>query len=191
MGKYNVADFVTLTCPSCGGKLQITNDLDRFACGFCGTEHIVKRTGGVVALSPVVEGLRQVRVGVDKTASELAIARLKQEIAGLNYEYAHVEESQSVIVKQIRQLNNGVSFFFLFLFIVLLVIIAAFTGIQLQCFAIIALFAGIMISINRFRNFELTNKLKDGNFDARKGLIANTLSQKANELRRHEAIVRH
>ncbi|MFL7795121.1 MAG: hypothetical protein AB8I69_23480 [Anaerolineae bacterium] len=30
-------DSITLTCPSCGGKLQVTNDIDRFACTHCGT----------------------------------------------------------------------------------------------------------------------------------------------------------
>jgi hypothetical protein len=78
-----MADFVTLSCPCCGGKLEITNDLDRFACGFCGQEHVVRRGGGVVSLAPVVEGLKQVQLGVDKTASELAIVRLKPEVAEL------------------------------------------------------------------------------------------------------------
>jgi hypothetical protein len=82
-GRFLMADFVTLTCPSCGGKLQITSDLDRFACGYCGTEQVVRRGGGVVSLAPVVEGLKQVQVGVDKTASELAIRRLREDIAEL------------------------------------------------------------------------------------------------------------
>ncbi len=73
-------DLVTLSCPSCGGKLNITNDIERFACGHCGREHVVKRAGGIVSLSPVVEALKKVEVGVDKTASELAINRLQREI---------------------------------------------------------------------------------------------------------------
>lgn len=36
-----MADFVSLTCPSCNGKLQIGQELDRFACGYCGTEFVV------------------------------------------------------------------------------------------------------------------------------------------------------
>ena len=51
-----MADFVTLTCPSCGGKLQLTPDLNRFACAYCGHEHVVRRGVVVVSLSPVVEG---------------------------------------------------------------------------------------------------------------------------------------
>ena len=74
-------DFINLTCPSCGGKLQITSDIDRFACGHCGNELIVRRSGGAITVEPVVEGLRKVQAGVDKTASELAIVRLEGEIA--------------------------------------------------------------------------------------------------------------
>jgi hypothetical protein len=73
-------DFVTLSCPSCGGKLNVTDDIQRFACGHCGREHVVTRAGGIVSLLPVVEALRRVEVGVDKAASELAINRLQREI---------------------------------------------------------------------------------------------------------------
>jgi hypothetical protein len=73
-----------MTCPNCGGKLQITIDMDRFACGYCGTEHIVRRSGGTISLAPVVEGLKNVQKGVDKTASELAIVRLKEKIKELS-----------------------------------------------------------------------------------------------------------
>lgn len=76
-----MSDFITLTCPNCAGKLQITDDVERFACAFCGVEHIVRRSGGIVTLKPIVEGLEKVKIGVDKTASELAIARLTTETA--------------------------------------------------------------------------------------------------------------
>jgi len=78
-----VPDFVTLAYPNCGGKLHITPDPHRFACAHCGSERMVRRGGGVVALAPVVEGLRQVQTGVDKTAAELAIARLTRELTQL------------------------------------------------------------------------------------------------------------
>ncbi len=76
-------DFVTLSCPSCGGKLQITSDVERFACAHCGREHVVNRGAGIVSLSPVVDALKTVGVGVDKTAAELAIVRLNKEIGEL------------------------------------------------------------------------------------------------------------
>lgn len=78
-----MADFVTLSCPSCGAPLQVTNDIDRFACAHCGAEHVVRRGGGIVSLEPVVSVLRDVRVGVDRAVSELALPRLTAEISEL------------------------------------------------------------------------------------------------------------
>lgn len=79
-----MATFVSLSCPSCGGKLQVTNDIDRFACGYCGQEHTVNRSGGMVLLKPVLEELRLVQIGVDKTAAELAIQRIQGEINAID-----------------------------------------------------------------------------------------------------------
>ena len=83
-------DFITLTCPNCSGRLQITDDINRFACMYCGVEHVVRRGGGIVTLQPVVDELKKVntgisgvKVGVDRTASELAIRRLQVEIPEL------------------------------------------------------------------------------------------------------------
>lgn len=79
-----MSDIITLTCPSCGGKLEITEDIARFACAHCGTEHLVNRGGGIVSLKPVTEELTKIQSGVDKTASELAINRLNDEIVNLD-----------------------------------------------------------------------------------------------------------
>ncbi|MGI6740313.1 MAG: hypothetical protein ACOX7C_02335 [Brevefilum sp.] len=76
-----MTDYVTLTCPRCGGKLEITNDIERFACGYCGQEHIVRRGGGIVSLTPIASDVRGIKIGVDKTAAELALVRLAEEKA--------------------------------------------------------------------------------------------------------------
>lgn len=73
-------DFITLTCPSYGGKINITHDIERFTCAHCGTEHIVKRGEEIIALTPVIEEVRGVRKAVDHTASELAIVRIQKDI---------------------------------------------------------------------------------------------------------------
>jgi predicted RNA-binding Zn-ribbon protein involved in translation (DUF1610 family) len=87
-----MVEFVTLTCPSCGGTLDVTDDLDRFACAHCGTEHVVHRGGTTVSLSPVLQGLSRLQAGVDRTASELAIQRLGTEIATLDREKARLRD---------------------------------------------------------------------------------------------------
>jgi hypothetical protein len=79
----NMSDFISLTCPSCGGKLKITPDIDRFACQFCGTEQIVKRGEGIISLMPVMDAIGQVKQSVDKTAAELSIIRLNKELDDL------------------------------------------------------------------------------------------------------------
>ena len=101
-----MADFVTLSCPSCGGKLEITNDVERFACAHCGREHLVKRSGGMVSLSPVVDALNRVGVGVDKTAAELAIVRLQKEIYALQVARVNLFQSSP------RPTRSGLSLFF-------------------------------------------------------------------------------
>jgi hypothetical protein len=77
-------DFVTLSCPSCGGKLEITPDIERFACGYCGNEHLVKRGGGIISIIPIADDIKGIKTGVDKTAAELAIVRLEKEIYELH-----------------------------------------------------------------------------------------------------------
>jgi ribosomal protein S27E len=75
--------FIKLNCANCGAKLDVYDDMDRFACGFCGTELIAQRRGGTIALKAVTEAIKRVQVGTDKTAAELALARLNEELKKL------------------------------------------------------------------------------------------------------------
>ena len=72
-------EFTTFFCPSCGAKLKIDSDLDRF-CTYCGNEFAIKRNGRTISIESAVRQLHNVQTGVDKTASELAIRRLQEEI---------------------------------------------------------------------------------------------------------------
>jgi hypothetical protein len=75
--------IVTLACRACGSSLHVSGEIEQFACGYCGTEFVVRREGGVVSLAPLLGGLQRIQAGVDKTASELAIQRLTARIADL------------------------------------------------------------------------------------------------------------
>ena len=88
-----VPDFVTLSCPTCGGKLQVTPDIERFACCYCGNEHIVKRGGGIIYLSPIAEDIEGIKTGVDQTAAELAIIRLEKEINELRQKHVIIRDN--------------------------------------------------------------------------------------------------
>ncbi|MCA0456636.1 MAG: hypothetical protein LCI00_21865 [Chloroflexi bacterium] len=108
-----MADFVTLSCPNCGGKLKVTSDLNRFACSHCGAEHVVKRGDGIVSLSPVMDAIARVQTGVDviaedirfrreqeakaksKIASEMAISRLKSDVSQLQNQLDPLQDKKN------------------------------------------------------------------------------------------------
>lgn len=85
------SDFIKLSCPNCGATLEIARDVDRFICLYCSTQQIVRRNGSIISLHPLVEGIAKVQQGTDKTAAELAIRRLTEEIA-----VARTEESDAI-----------------------------------------------------------------------------------------------
>jgi hypothetical protein len=73
--------MIVLSCQKCGASLQVTDDLEIFACAHCGTSHRVDRGGGIVSLRKVEGHLESMAHGVDRQTAELALARLKDELA--------------------------------------------------------------------------------------------------------------
>jgi len=78
---------VSLKCSNCGSSLDIKPNVTNLACGYCGTSLIVEREGGAIHLSEIGERITSVREGTDRTAAELAIRRLNQEIDRVNQQY--------------------------------------------------------------------------------------------------------
>jgi ribosomal protein S27AE len=172
-------NFITLTCPTCGGKLQITSDIERFVCGHCGNEHIIKRAGGIISLTPVVEELKKVGVSVDKTASELAINRLQREINELD------SRSKAIIASHPMPSVN---------IIYPLIILFGIIGVLEQYFihSNICLAGGIiMIVIGLIPYFTLSSKRKkwQDNFINRISPIDAEIAQKQEELDTHRKYI--
>jgi hypothetical protein len=71
---------VSLRCSHCGGDLKIGPDVEHFACGYCGSSQIVHRDGGIVTLKTVQAAIAKVQLSTDRTAAELAIRRLKEDL---------------------------------------------------------------------------------------------------------------
>src|SRR5260370_9134138 len=88
-------NFISLKCQSCGGKLDVYEDMERFACGYCGTEMIVQRRGGTVALKLVQEAIKQLQIGTDKTAAELALVRLGDELKVLKGAFDKISKTDT------------------------------------------------------------------------------------------------
>ncbi len=38
-----MSEFVAMTCPNCGGELQVKKDLQKYFCMYCGTELVLKQ----------------------------------------------------------------------------------------------------------------------------------------------------
>jgi len=87
--------FISLSCANCGGKLEIYEEMERFACRYCRSELLVQRRGGTVALKAVTEAIKQVQVGTDKTAAELAIIRLEREAVELSDRFAQLSRTHT------------------------------------------------------------------------------------------------
>lgn len=86
--------IVSLSCQCCGGKLDVYKDMERFACAYCGTEMVVQRKGGTVAIQAVTQAIRNLQVGTDKTAAELAIARYTGELKDLHARESELSKGQ-------------------------------------------------------------------------------------------------
>lgn len=86
---------IALRCVSCGGKLEISPDMERFACGYCGTEQMVERRGGTVTLKGVEEAISRVQAGTDRTAAELALNRLSGELQSVSTQRSKLEAQMS------------------------------------------------------------------------------------------------
>ena len=100
---------VSLSCPNCGGALEIHGDMEQFACGYCGSAQTVERRGGTIALRLVADAVARVQAGTDKTAAELAIVRLEKEIASI---YALWQANRNkFIVRQTGKFTGVVDLF--------------------------------------------------------------------------------
>ncbi len=115
-----VSSAARLSCPSCNNALVIGGDVERFACGRCGTEYLVQRQGGIVTLTPTAEKLQE--EGFEEAARRLLhyeIAQLEKDIeiemtrdlAGmpayqrLRYDYARIGKINFIYVGFVNEKN--------------------------------------------------------------------------------------
>lgn len=90
-----MAEYASIACPSCGGKLKPTDQHGHFVCIYCGTEQQVVRHGNTVTLEPIADTL-------DKTASELALQRLRQQMPELQAEFDRRVQTMGNQAKALR-----------------------------------------------------------------------------------------
>src|SRR5262249_6404883 len=64
-------------------------------CRYCGTTQAVRRDGGVVSLRPIRAAIEKVQRGTDRTALELAVRRLRDDLAGLEQKLQQARSTQA------------------------------------------------------------------------------------------------
>jgi hypothetical protein len=74
-----MADFVTLSCPSCGAGLEVAADARRVTCRLCGTELMPSRASGILSLERAPDDSKGVMTSAGGAAPETAMARPSSE----------------------------------------------------------------------------------------------------------------
>lgn len=69
-----------INCPSCGGTSSQMAGVIDFKCDYCGTRYSVNQASHSLHLIPVLESMQVIQTSVDRTATELAIRRLRDDI---------------------------------------------------------------------------------------------------------------
>jgi len=103
------ARVVALNCPGCGAALEVGPALTQLACGYCGKSAMVDRSGGTVALLPMVAAIERVQAATDKTAAELALVRLRAEQVTLQQSYRGEQERHAAEARKTTTGAAGLS----------------------------------------------------------------------------------
>ena len=167
-----MSDFIALTCPSCGADLKIDSKSQTFTCGHCGKQFLVKQSGGALSIIPIVEGIRNVQTGVDKTASELAIKRLQKEIRELEDDLQGIKSLDGEQAKKGLEMIGAGALLMLFFG-------SIDVGIAPVLFFSLLVIAGIVMLVSA-----LSGKNKD-----KINAMTQELNQKRSMLRHHKNIV--
>lgn len=83
-------NLISLTCPSCGGRINIHDYKKKYFCDFCGNEVIVK-TGS----------------DLDKSINQLALASLPEQISNLNSDKQKLSKQILFFNKEINSVQSG------------------------------------------------------------------------------------
>jgi predicted RNA-binding Zn-ribbon protein involved in translation (DUF1610 family) len=88
-----MADLISLLCPSCGGKLQVSPKASTMTCQHCGNEHLVRHEAGAITLEAYARCPQCGRN--DKSEKVTAvIASQSQEISGMEQKNEVVIDGQ-------------------------------------------------------------------------------------------------
>jgi hypothetical protein len=82
--------LIVLPCSTCGTRLEIPGNIERFVCMHCGCEQVIHRGGGIIGLAPVMHG----ESGGCLDAYSLAVNRVHEQIRDLKVDYERTMNTQ-------------------------------------------------------------------------------------------------
>ena len=100
-----MAKLISLNCPNCSAPIQVSEGTTRFFCMHCGTESVLIFSNG--EYHPQL--LSDIKNGVDRTAAELSLQRLPNEIHELEQILKVKEQDKRDVLSRIRHLETRIT----------------------------------------------------------------------------------
>jgi DNA-directed RNA polymerase subunit RPC12/RpoP len=118
-----MAEITKIECQNCGGKATIDISTNIFKCEYCESQFLVERTGNDISMQPMIETMGSLKTGIDKTATELAIARIQKDIDRLNEQLQPHAAEWKNLTKLKNTKNNDYLLRWIYFFLILATII--------------------------------------------------------------------
>jgi hypothetical protein len=115
----SMVKIFSLSCSNCSAPLEVSEDVEKLTCGYCGSAQILERSGGAISLKKVETAIHAVQRGTDRTAAELAIPRLLREQSDLREKRADAITAQTERYASARSGRSKLTFI---VFVVVLVL---------------------------------------------------------------------
>ncbi|HTP08074.1 MAG TPA: zinc ribbon domain-containing protein [Anaerolineae bacterium] len=100
-----MSNLITLTCPSCGGRLEVTNNTERYVCAHCGNTHIVDPGERAESLANEVE---QMRLKMDIRQVEEDLTTLRERLTAIEAQLNEQHDGQKMVSMLIWAMPIGV-----------------------------------------------------------------------------------
>lgn len=91
-----MSDLLTLDCPSCGGELNLSKDMEIFFCPHCGTKHIFKESINGIPTAAMAESMRASGKLSQKQAALMSVEAIEKEIQALKSSRGTLAKPKSV-----------------------------------------------------------------------------------------------
>jgi predicted RNA-binding Zn-ribbon protein involved in translation (DUF1610 family) len=86
-------DFISMTCPSCGGQLQVRKDLQKYFCMYCGSELVLKQDSDGVFSTIQARDLQASAKLKEIQFSMAAMELLKSQVAEIEKEIRKIRRT--------------------------------------------------------------------------------------------------